>query len=79
MSNWLSRLVDDADLDPETRRRVRFYTRQYLSAMAPSNFPLTNPEVLRRARETEGRSLVDGLKRFLDDLERGDGQLLIKK
>jgi polyhydroxyalkanoate synthase len=78
MSNWLSRLVDDADLDGETHRRVKFYTRQYLSAMAPSNFPLTNPEVLRRAQETEGRSLLDGLTRFLDDLERGDGHLRVR-
>jgi polyhydroxyalkanoate synthase len=78
MSNWLARLVDDAELDPDTHRRVKFYTRQYLSAMAPSNFPLTNPEVLRRAQETEGRSLVDGLTRFLDDLERGDGYLRVR-
>ncbi|MFP4271026.1 MAG: class I poly(R)-hydroxyalkanoic acid synthase, partial [Alphaproteobacteria bacterium] len=78
LSHWLSRLVDDADLDPATHRRVKFYTRQYLSAMAPSNFPLTNPEVLRRAQETEGRSLVDGLERFLDDLERGDGHLRVR-
>jgi polyhydroxyalkanoate synthase len=78
MSNWLTRLVDDAALDPETHRRVKFYTRQYLSAMAPSNFPLTNPEVLRRAGETEGRSLLDGLVRFLDDLERGDGHLRVR-
>jgi polyhydroxyalkanoate synthase len=79
MSNWLHRLVDDAELDPDTRRRVKFYTRQYLSAMAPSNFPLTNPEALRRARETEGRSLVDGLARFLHDLERGDGRLRVRR
>ena len=73
-SEWLARLVDEADLDPETRRRVKFFTRQYLSAAAPSNFPLTNPAALRRAEATGGRSLVDGLTRLLDDLERGDGR-----
>ena len=78
MGHWLMRLVDDTELDADTKRRVRFYTRQYLSAMAPSNFPLTNPEVVRRARETEGRSLLDGLRHFLDDLERGDGHLRIR-
>jgi len=78
LSNWLSQLVEDADLDPEAHRRVKFYTRQYLSAMAPSNFPMTNPEVLRRAEETGGRSLIDGLKRFHDDLERGDGRLRVR-
>ncbi len=79
MSNWLNRLVDDAGLDADTHRRVKFYTRQYLSAMAPSNFALTNPEALRRARETDGRSLVDGLAHFLDDLERGDGYLRVRR
>ncbi len=78
LSNWLTRLVDEAGLDPETHQRVKFCARQYLSAMAPSNFPLTNPEVLRRARETEGGSLVAGLRRFLDDLERGDGRLRVR-
>ncbi len=78
MSHWLSHLVDEAALDEDTKRRVKFYTRQYLSAVAPSNFPLTNPAVVRRAQETEGRSLLDGLRHFLDDLERGDGHLRIR-
>ncbi len=78
-SNWMMHMVDEAkDLDPQARRRLRFYTRQYLSALAPTNFPMTNPEVLRRAQETEGRSVVEGLERFVDDLERGDGHLRIR-
>ncbi|MEO1089838.1 MAG: class I poly(R)-hydroxyalkanoic acid synthase [Pseudomonadota bacterium] len=79
MANWMQNLVDKAaDADPSAKQRLKFYTRQYLSAMAPSNFPLTNPEVLRKASDTDGRSLLDGLERFLDDLERGDGHLRIR-
>ena len=46
--------------------------------MAPSNFVLTNPEVLRATIESGGENLVNGLEHMLEDLERGKGQLLIK-
>ena len=46
--------------------------------MAPSNFVLTNPEVLRATIESGGENLVNGLKHMLDDLERGKGRLMIK-
>ncbi len=79
LSNWLMHLVEEAeDLEPATKRRLQFYTRQWLSAVAPTNFPLTNPEVLERARDTEGQSLLEGLERFLDDLDRGQGHLQIQ-
>ena len=47
-SDWMRDLVDSADMDPEQRRRVSFYTRQFLSAASPANFVATNPEVLKR-------------------------------
>jgi polyhydroxyalkanoate synthase len=65
-------------LDDKTARKVDFYTRQFVDAMAPSNFVLTNPEVLRRTIDTRGENLVKGLENMLDDLERGKGQLSIK-
>ncbi len=75
---WLEKLVDDAtDLDPKAHQRVKFFTRQYLNALAPSNYPLTNPTVLKAAQETGGKSLLDGLEHFLDDVERGGGHLKI--
>jgi polyhydroxyalkanoate synthase len=77
-SRWLRDLVGRTDgLDPDTRIKVDFYTRQFVSALAPSNFALTNPAVLRKAKETGGQNLVDGLKHLLDDLERGRGRLQI--
>ncbi|MBX9633566.1 MAG: class I poly(R)-hydroxyalkanoic acid synthase, partial [Magnetospirillum sp.] len=65
-------------LDEHTAQKVDFYTRQFVDAMAPSNFVLTNPEVLRATIESGGENLVKGLNNLLDDLERGKGKLAIK-
>jgi polyhydroxyalkanoate synthase subunit PhaC len=64
-------------LDARTARKVDFYTRQFVDAIAPSNFAMTNPEVLRATIETRGENLLRGLKNLLDDLERGKGRLAI--
>jgi polyhydroxyalkanoate synthase len=65
-------------LDQKTAQKVDFYTRQFVDAMSPSNFLLTNPEVLRRTAETGGENLLKGLSNLLSDLERGKGQLRIR-
>src|SRR5919202_3713195 len=65
-------------LDPKAAQKVDFYTRQFVDAMSPSNFLLTNPEVLRRTAETGGENLLRGLNNLLADLERGRGKLTIK-
>jgi polyhydroxyalkanoate synthase len=65
-------------LDPKTARKVDFYARQFVDAMSPSNFLLTNPEVLRKTAETGGENLLRGLNNLLTDLERGHGKLHIK-
>jgi polyhydroxyalkanoate synthase subunit PhaC len=64
-------------LDAHTGRKVDFYTRQFIDAMAPSNYLMTNPEVLRATVESRGENLLNGLKNLLDDLERGKGSLAI--
>jgi polyhydroxyalkanoate synthase len=66
------------DLDPRTAQKVDFYSRQFVDAMSPSNFLLTNPEVLRKTAESGGENLIRGLNNLLGDLERGRGQLRIK-
>ena len=78
-----ARYVEDAadstnGLDDKTKHKIEFYTKQFIDAMAPSNFALTNPEVVRATIETKGENLVKGLKNLLDDLERGKGRLAIK-
>jgi len=78
-ARWLQGTVKHIDgVDERTARKVDFYTRQFVDAIAPSNFLLTNPEVLRATIESRGENLVNGLKNLLDDLERGKGRLAIK-
>jgi len=78
-ARWIQNVVKDVEgLDEKTAQKVDFYTRQFVDAMAPSNFLLTNPEVLRRTVETGGENLVRGLNNLLADLERGKGNLQIK-
>ena len=63
-------------LDEETRKKVDFYTRQFIDALAPSNFVLTNPQVLDETLRTGGTNLVNGLQNLIEDLERGEGKEL---
>jgi polyhydroxyalkanoate synthase len=64
-------------LDAQTARKVKFFTRQYVDALAPTNFVMTNPEVLKTTLETGGKNLLDGLNHLLQDLDRGHGKLAI--
>src|SRR5262249_26617171 len=63
-----------AGLDERTARKVEFYTRQYIDALAPTNFIATNPEVLRATVASGGQNLLRGLHNLLEDLERGGGE-----
>ena len=64
--------ADDIDgLDPETKSKLRFGISSALDAVSPTNFALTNPEVLERAYETRGESLLKGLEHMLADLRKG--------
>ncbi|MGI9170327.1 MAG: PHA/PHB synthase family protein, partial [Caulobacteraceae bacterium] len=66
-------LVAGADLDEASRVRVDFFTRQMLNALAPSNFALTNPQVLRKTAATGGLNLLTGLGNLLEDVADGKG------
>jgi polyhydroxyalkanoate synthase len=78
-ARWIQSVVRNVEgLDEKTAQKVDFYTRQFVDAVAPSNFVATNPQVLRATLESGGENLVKGLENLLDDLERGKGQLLIK-
>ncbi len=77
-ARWMQSTVNDVQgLDEHTAKKVDFYTRQFVDAMAPSNFVMTNPEVLRTTIESGGENLVKGLEHLLKDLERGKGELRI--
>jgi polyhydroxyalkanoate synthase len=78
-ARWLQNTVREVEgIDERTARKVDFYTRQFVDALAPSNFVMTNPEVLRATIESRGENLLHGLKNLLEDLERGKGRLAIK-
>lgn len=62
-------------LDEKTAKKVEFYTNQYIDAIAPTNFALTNPDVLHATVETGGRNLIDGLRNFLEDIDPATGKL----
>ncbi|HQV11992.1 MAG TPA: class I poly(R)-hydroxyalkanoic acid synthase [Nitrospira sp.] len=71
-AEYLSRVSDSLPIeDGRTKERIQFLTRQYVDAMAPSNFAATNPEFLKTAVETKGESITRGIKNLLADLEKG--------
>ena len=78
-SQWMQKTVSDVEgLDDKTAQKVDFYTRQFADALAPSNFVVTNPKVLRETIETGGQNLVNGLDNLLQDLENSKDQFRIK-
>ncbi len=79
-TQWLQETVHDVEgMDPETKRRVEFYTKQMADALSPSNFVLTNPEVIEETVKSNGENLVRGLNNLLRDLDRGKGELWIQQ
>jgi polyhydroxyalkanoate synthase len=70
-TEYLTELASLAQLPPSDKQRFEFATRQYLDAIAPSNYPATNPEVLRRALETDGASLLRGFANLIADAQKG--------
>jgi polyhydroxyalkanoate synthase len=78
-SKWLMDTVTGVDgLEPANARKVNFYTKQFVDAISPSNFVLTNPEILRATLASNGENLLQGLENLLKDLERGEGKLSIR-
>ena len=68
---YLTAVAALAQLPPAEKRRLEFSVRQLVDAMAPTNFPATNPDVLARAIETEGRSVLEGFRNFIGDVGKG--------
>ncbi|MES0867992.1 PHA/PHB synthase family protein [Pseudovibrio sp. SCP19] len=79
-SNWAEELVEGAeDLDDHTRHKAGFYVKQISNAMSPSNFILTNPELLRETMSSNGSNLVKGMKLLAEDIKAGHGDLRIRQ
>jgi polyhydroxyalkanoate synthase len=79
-AQWAHALVREAKgLDPHTRKKAEFYIHQITNALAPSNFVLTNPEVLRETLASNGDNLARGMKMLAEDLAAGKGVLKIRQ
>jgi len=79
-SRWAEDLTrNTSGVDDKTRKKALFYLNQMLSAMSPSNFPLTNPEVLRTTLATNAENLVQGMMHFVEDLGQSKDLLRISQ
>jgi polyhydroxyalkanoate synthase subunit PhaC len=79
-TQWAQELVRNTEgLDPHTRKKAEFYVQQLSNALAPSNFVLTNPEVLRETLTSNADNLVRGMKMLAEDIEAGRGMLRIRQ
>jgi polyhydroxyalkanoate synthase subunit PhaC len=79
-SRWANELVTDAtDLDPHTKQKAEFYMRQIANALSPTNFVLTNPELMRETFTSNAENLVRGMGMLAEDLEAGGGNLRIRQ
>jgi polyhydroxyalkanoate synthase subunit PhaC len=77
---WANRLVKEAEgLDPHTLQKAEFYVRQIANAISPSNFVLTNPELLRETVTSNAENLVRGMHMLAEDIEAGHGNLKIRQ
>ena len=76
---WANHLVADAELDPTTQQKADFYVRQIVNAVAPSNFVLTNPELLRETLASNGENLARGMHMLAEDIAAGHGELRIRQ
>ena len=79
-NRWAEHLVGDAkDLDDQTRLKAEFYWRQIANALSPSNFVLTNPELLRATLGSNAENLARGMHMLADDIAAGGGELRIRQ
>jgi polyhydroxyalkanoate synthase subunit PhaC len=79
-TRWADDLVKHADeLEPHDRDKAQFYLRQVTAALSPSNFVVTNPELMRTTLAESGENLVRGLKMLAEDIQAGHGTLRIRQ
>jgi polyhydroxyalkanoate synthase len=76
--NWVEKTIHETDgIDSDKKEKLAFTARLYTNAMSPSNFAMTNPEVLDETVKTGGENLIKGFENLIKDLERGKGELAI--
>lgn len=79
-SDWAEKLVTDAQgLDEHTRHKAAFYVKQIASAVSPSNFVTTNPQLYRETVAANGANLVRGMQMLAEDIAAGRGDLKLRQ
>jgi len=78
-AGWADQLVTDATLNPHTKQKAEFYMRQITNALSPTNFVLTNPELLRETLTSNAENLVRGMHMLAEDIQAGGGSLKIRQ
>ena len=79
-TTWAAKTLEKTDgLDERTRQRAEFYLRQVAGMMSPSNFPATNPEVIRAIIASNGANLVAGMENLASDLANSGATLKISQ
>ncbi|MDP2408775.1 MAG: class I poly(R)-hydroxyalkanoic acid synthase [Pseudolabrys sp.] len=79
-AQWAEHLVKDADgIDEHTKAKAEFYVKQITNAISPSNFVLTNPELLRETLSSNAENLVRGMHMLTEDIQAGQGNLKIRQ
>jgi polyhydroxyalkanoate synthase len=77
-AGWADKLVTDAALNAHTKLKAEFYMRQITNALSPTNFVLTNPELLRETLTSNAENLVRGMQMLAEDIAAGGGNLKIR-
>lgn len=79
-TRWAEDVVAHTEgVDDHTRHKAEFYLRQVASALAPTNFVATNPELIRETMKSNGENLVRGMKMLAEDIEAGKGTLKLRQ
>ena len=79
-ARWLKSTVEQLEgMNEHEKKKAEFFTQQFIDAIAPTNFPILNPEVVETTIETKGENLLKGMRNLLEDLDRGHGALAIRQ
>ncbi len=71
VSKLFRQIINEVEVDRKIKKKLNFYTEQYIDALSPANYLFTNPAAIRLAIETKGQSILEGLNNLSNDLEKG--------
>jgi polyhydroxyalkanoate synthase len=71
VEKFAQQVIEEVELDDKKKKKLEFFTKQYLDLLSPSNFLFTNPEAMKIAVKTKGKSLWDGFNNLIGDIEKG--------